>query len=266
MPTYKPEWVTARPVGRYVVLEMPLCDLYRPILTAHFPEATAGEWADTGKTVGKAVLKPSTPAEGEDLLALLDFLKTYPLVLPSRDLEESLIGAVDEAYVLDRNFTTATSGEYTIVGKLEDAAKHHGDDAAATELARLLAGAIDAHPGLRRADIIMAIPGNPAKGSHLPDLLVRDVRKILGRDETLALTKTAATRPIKDLPLKEKAAALVGAFAVPEVQGRSILLIDDVLQSGTTMHTVARALKDAGARRVMALACVKTWRDSGNRP
>ena len=49
---------------------------------------------------------------------------------------------------------------------------------------------------------------------------------------------------------------LKGAFAAaPECAGRSIVLIDDVVTSGTTLSECARTLKKAGAYRVYA-ACV----------
>ncbi len=49
---------------------------------------------------------------------------------------------------------------------------------------------------------------------------------------------------------------LKGAFqAAPECQGRSIVLIDDVVTSGTTLSECAKALKKAGAKHVYA-ACV----------
>ena len=43
-----------------------------------------------------------------------------------------------------------------------------------------------------------------------------------------------------------------------------MLLVDDLYQSGTTMWTLARFLKDNGAKSVYGLACVKSWRDSNN--
>jgi predicted amidophosphoribosyltransferase len=67
-----------------------------------------------------------------------------------------------------------------------------------------------------------------------------------------------ATRQQVGLTRSERAANIQGAFKVPpkariDVQGRRLLLIDDVLTSGATLDTCARILLRAGATRVDAL-------------
>ncbi len=70
------------------------------------------------------------------------------------------------------------------------------------------------------------------------------------------LVRTRPTPQQKKLPGKQRLRNLKGAFrAAPECQGRSIVLIDDVVTTGSTLSECARTLKKAGAYRVYA-ACV----------
>ena len=70
------------------------------------------------------------------------------------------------------------------------------------------------------------------------------------------LTRTRSTPQQKLLPSKQRKKNLRGAFlAAPECKGRSIVLIDDVVTTGSTLSECARTLKKAGAYRVYA-ACV----------
>ena len=48
------------------------------------------------------------------------------------------------------------------------------------------------------------------------------------------------------------------------VEGKTIVLIDDKYQSGTTIQYIAMKLQDAGAREVYGLCFVKTLRDTDN--
>lgn len=80
-----------------------------------------------------------------------------------------------------------------------------------------------------------------------------------------ALRRVRRTRPQPGLSKAERAANLQGAFKVdgPEalfVEGRRVVLIDDVLTSGATANACARALLKAGAKSVdlLCFACVAT--------
>lgn len=72
------------------------------------------------------------------------------------------------------------------------------------------------------------------------------------------LVRTRSTPQQKLLNEKQRRKNLKGAFrAAPECKGRSIVLIDDVVTTGSTLSECARALKKAGAYRVYAatVAC-----------
>ena len=74
-----------------------------------------------------------------------------------------------------------------------------------------------------------------------------------------ALVRNRATRPQVGLSRAERLANCRGAFtAAPErVAGKRVLLVDDILTTGSTMHEAARTLKKAGAERVDALVVAR---------
>lgn len=70
------------------------------------------------------------------------------------------------------------------------------------------------------------------------------------------LVRIRSTPQQKELHGNQRRKNLKGAFrAAPECKGRSIVLIDDVVTTGSTLSECARTLKKAGAYRVYA-ACV----------
>jgi len=76
--------------------------------------------------------------------------------------------------------------------------------------------------------------------------------------EPLLLTRHRSTRTQVGLTHDQRRRNVAGAFKVPQrkvplLQGRSILLIDDVITTGATVEACARALKRAGAARVDVL-------------
>lgn len=73
--------------------------------------------------------------------------------------------------------------------------------------------------------------------------------------ETLALMRVKATAPQVGLSRAQRAANLSGAFRVDParaslLEGRRVVLIDDVLTTGATANAAARALLKAGATQV----------------
>ncbi len=72
------------------------------------------------------------------------------------------------------------------------------------------------------------------------------------------LARTRATRPQTELGAAERRANVRGAFvASPAVAGRHVVLVDDVVTTGTTVEECARALHAAGAARVGVLTVAR---------
>lgn len=83
----------------------------------------------------------------------------------------------------------------------------------------------------------------------------------------LALARVKRTRQQVGLTRAQRADNLQGAFRVeaaarPQVEGRRILLVDDVLTTGATANAAARALLRAGARAVDVLTFARVVTDA----
>lgn len=91
-------------------------------------------------------------------------------------------------------------------------------------------------------------------------------QRIGGREDlSHAVKKIYDTEEVKNLPLEKKLEVLKGSINVTsKVQGRKLLLLDDLYQSGITMNYVAMLLVDAGAKKVYGLACEKTCSNDDN--
>ncbi len=74
------------------------------------------------------------------------------------------------------------------------------------------------------------------------------------------LIRSRFTRPQVELSGEERIKNVAGAFAIRrpgEVDGKSVLIVDDVFTSGATMNECAAVLKEGGAARVTALTLAR---------
>jgi len=129
----------------------------------------------------------------------------------------------------------------------------------AKPLARLLAD-LD----LPEADVIVPVP------MHIRQLRQREfnqtalIAKHLSRIidiplEIDALRKTRETSAQIDVDREERLRNLRKAFAASEsVQGRHILLVDDVITTGATVRECARVLAKAGAAEITVMALARS--------
>ena len=77
------------------------------------------------------------------------------------------------------------------------------------------------------------------------------------------LRRTRATPPLKGMNPGQRQRAVKGAFAIAagrDLNGRTVVLVDDVMTSGSTAEACARALREAGARRVELVSWARVVR------
>lgn len=136
--------------------------------------------------------------------------------------------------------------------------KFHDRSEWAEPLANLLVERIGNPLQREDLDMVVPVPLHPLRllwrGYNQAALLAGMLAKKLHRPfVTNALHRSKITRPQTQLNQKARLANVQDAFVAHETTfaNRTILLVDDVFTTGSTAWSATRALKEAGARRVV---------------
>ncbi|MDT0213591.1 phosphoribosyltransferase family protein [Rothia sp. ARF10] len=149
-------------------------------------------------------------------------------------------------------------------------------------LAQSLLAAVGAEATTRdalrgRGLLVVPVPGSPRARRRRGDVPLRPLvataaASLAGR--ALVADVLSATRTTLDqstLDAAERAANQAGATTVRSrhrhaVEGAACVVVDDLVTTGATLAEAARALREAGARNVLAAAVAATTRRSGRSP
>ncbi len=112
-----------------------------------------------------------------------------------------------------------------------------------------------------RFDAVLSVPMHPTRQRTRGYNQSARLAQVVGRELGLplpasALVRIRPTRPQVGLSADARRTNLQGAFAVKqtaEVLGKTLLLVDDVVTSGSSLHECVLTLKAAGAKAVYAL-------------
>ena len=106
--------------------------------------------------------------------------------------------------------------------------------------------------------IVPVPPSGTKRGYNVPERMAQPLARAVGVPVvTDALTRARSTRRQEGLSLDERLANVAGAFRVTDtelVEGRKVLLVDDVITTGATAAACTQALLAAGAESVFAIA------------
>ena len=186
---------------------------------------------------------------------------------------------LDYCIANDWNFDFDTH-EKTIVGEAEYIIKYkymkgYIDDAEATPYFEVLSRAVDecldCLPLENSVDLIVTtIPALETEQQKLSWYMADYAGRKLNA-EFMALTLLHRKPETKNLPVSAKIKMWDSIYTSPdglkykyELSGKTVLVIDDLYQSGASMWSLAKHLKERGAREVMGLVAVKSQRDSDN--
>lgn len=139
--------------------------------------------------------------------------------------------------------------------------------AIARTMARYMAPLVETADGDR---ILVPVPLHRvrlwARGFNQSALVARELSRRLRIDSDMfALRRTRRTPPLKGMNLLQRRRTVAGAFKVDDaarVKGKTVILVDDVLTTGSTAEACARTLKRAGAARVELISWARVVKPS----
>ncbi|MEW6543522.1 MAG: phosphoribosyltransferase family protein [Nitrospirota bacterium] len=180
-------------------------------------------------------------------------------------------GSWDDGYTLDLHICSSEFVGYneyghpqfestrTELGEMLYRLKYKGDQSVIVPIAQAACDFVRKW----NLDIDVIVPTPPSKTRSVQPLfqIADELGKLLSRpvDKT-SVQKSKATPELKNVDYAKRLALVGGAHSIQgdALQGRRILLLDDLYQTGATLNAIARLLKEAGgATAVFALALTR---------
>ena len=135
----------------------------------------------------------------------------------------------------------------------------------ARSLALLMRSTPWVEPALDACDRVLPMPLAPPRlrGRGFNQALLLARRLAPDKTDATLLLRTRDTPAQHSLPRAERLRNVQGAFALDplrrsSLRGQRVVLVDDVMTSGASLHAAARVLREAGAAHVTALVLART--------
>lgn len=116
------------------------------------------------------------------------------------------------------------------------------------------------HPEMSQFDIIIPVPSSAQRGLSPVLEFCKALSNAIGKPMQNCVIKTRQTQPQKEMhTLPQKRDNVAGAFAASsDINGKRVLLVDDLFDSGATLDEIARVLRKHGAANINVLTLTRT--------
>lgn len=135
----------------------------------------------------------------------------------------------------------------------------------ARTLATLMRSAPWVEPALEAAHLVLPLPLSAQRLQTRGFNQARELARHLapGKVHTELLLRVRDTPPQSSLPRHARLRSVQGAFAVEplrvaELRGQRVVLVDDVMTSGASLHAASTALRQAGVAHITVLVFART--------
>ncbi len=185
-------------------------------------------------------------------------------VHPEDDLYQQFLAKLTGDGLISRLFSPFYFEKEGKLQSIIHGLKYQGYTSLGVKAGRKIGEVIEAADDLPKADVLLPVPLHPLKkrerGYNQSELISQGIEEVTGipvRTDLLRRRKYTVSQT--QLSLEERKENVGDAFEInekrrDEVTGKSFILVDDVITTGSTINACAGALHDAGAKRVHAAA------------
>jgi superfamily II DNA helicase RecQ len=184
-------------------------------------------------------------------------------------MSHALHGDFDVGFAL-ANHTEIHEGkrDYTAIGRMVYEFKYQGNRSHLDTLTNEIVRFIDENENYKKADIIVPVPSTASDRDYDPvSLIVQRISECTGIPVTSdVLVKARKARPQKQLVnITQKKLNVKGAFKInnrEKINRKTIILVDDLYDSGATLNECVRVLRSSGAGKILVLVLTRTVHSS----
>lgn len=159
----------------------------------------------------------------------------------------------------------------TELGVLKEKSKLENCTISKQKILKSLLNRIKKLPLYNNVQYIAAVPRSTGKPECFSEFLANEIAKALGKQSLVPHIRWGnKTKKLRELPYEQKEATLEESNLQIDntiaFNKGSVLLIDDLYQSGITMQHVAKKLRAKGAQTILGFAVVKSLSNDDNTP